>query len=111
MHFGLVKSIIHIIRPRDSPQITRMRQISADFWVDIGYWREPTPTPPIPNILTGRKARRTLHRLRSPRRSPGRCGFFHQLGAPELAHVKVVVEALLRQQAIVGSAFDNLALV
>jgi len=32
MHFGLVKTRIHIICPWDSPLITRMRQISADFF-------------------------------------------------------------------------------
>ncbi len=31
MHFGLVKSKIHSICPWDSPLITLIRQISADF--------------------------------------------------------------------------------
>ncbi len=31
MHFGLVKSKFHIICPWNSPLITRMRQIPADF--------------------------------------------------------------------------------
>ena len=38
MHFGHVKSRIHSICPWDSPLITRIRQISADCWIEKGFF-------------------------------------------------------------------------